>query len=451
MRTAIIGIGVFIGIAGCSDDVCSVTEADDGAVQITCSGEPIDIEPCFASLPDLDGSGVVDANDCTLVGVGASLRVLCTESDAWWTLPACRASESGVIRVALGVNDAVSMSFNKFRHVFGTGSNFSVWTDTNDDGRYEQSEDHVISAVTGILGVERINELAVVGWGGRYAVTWSDTNQDGIPDAGEVAELPLLQPGELLQKVAVFTRATAPTTYAIAFRAEGPNPPPKVRAWSDVDADGQVDAAEIVDVSTEWGTLVDALDYGVHIDEGGMRRVWTPTQGTWATGSATTREATSGEARCADFTRVAGASMALCVERASFGAGIARVNFDGSKVALPFLADTIDEYGDRALVVRGGTSNVRQTVIWDDADRSGFPDEGELRAVQGRALYDAVRDRVFSFGVSNENAYTVETWHAREVTRYLGETCGTDEACAGSLVCRVSGNAPEARCVPPLL
>lgn len=445
---ALTSTALVVFLVSCTDDTCSVSETADGTVQIQCSGDPIEVESCFASLPDLDGNGAVDAADCALSGVGASHRALCADSDAWWTLPACRAAETAAIRVAFGVNDAVSMSWNGLRHVFGTSANFSVWTDSDDDGRYDQSEDHVISAVTGIIGVEQVDQMTVVGWGGPYAIVWRDANQDGLPDPAEVSALQLLPAGEQLEKLAVFFRATTPATYALAFRKQGSNPAPRVRAWSDLDADGQVDAAEIIDISADFGSLVDAYNYAVHIDEGATRRVWTPAPEMWSTGSGTTQAATSAESRCADFMHAGGVS--FCVERASLGGDLKRLNGDGTATSLPLAAETVDDFSGHAIAVRDLSTGRPRSVIWDDADFSDYPDEGELRAVAGRVAYDAFRDRLYSFGPADATAYAVETWHARDVTRFLGETCDAGEACAGTLTCRISGNAPEPRCVPPL-
>ena len=47
------------------------------------------------------------------------------------------------------------------------------------------------------------------------------------------------------------------------------------------------------------------------------------------------------------------------------------------------------------------------------------------------------------------NDLELERWTPREGTRFLGESCDeTGAACAGTLVCRVSGNAPTPHCVP---
>jgi hypothetical protein len=56
---------------------------------------------------------------------------------------------------------------------------------------------------------------------------------------------------------------------------------------------------------------------------------------------------------------------------------------------------------------------------------------------------------IFDSGFSAGAGLQAERWWPREVTKYLGELCDANvDRCANALECRVSGEAPEPRCVP---
>src|SRR5690348_1918915 len=86
--------GTVLAAACSGSEQCHVFTDAAGGVHIECGDESAVIPAppsCFADLPDLDGSGTVDENDCTLVGVGASWRSYCqADPTRWKTEEACR-------------------------------------------------------------------------------------------------------------------------------------------------------------------------------------------------------------------------------------------------------------------------------------------------------------------------------------------------------------------------
>lgn len=432
----------FLLITACGDETCAIVEGDDGTISITCPGQSVEFPPCESDLPDLDGDGAVSEADCELAGVGAAQRALCSDIEAWWTLPACRAVETATMRVATVVRSAKSISGPPFRNVFATSDNLSVWSDLNDDGRYAQSEERVISASLNINHVE-LGPDVVVGWGDRLAVVWRDANYDGLPDIEEVAELELFPQGRQLMRFGTIYHAGS---YALVYQAvpTPADPAPPVRVWRDVDGDRQITSSEIVEIPS--ASLQDTAGSSVHVQMADGRRVWTPLPDTWTTGQATMRPATEQEERCVELVTLRSGNV-LCREFPWLGSGLL-VSTPNSWQRIPLSADMIDIFDDQVVAVR--QSSDTWSTIWTDVDHNLFPDPGELRAVVGRAVFLWARARVHSFRSFPSGGYLLHTWHAVASTRFLGETCdAASQACAGGLVCRVSGNNPESRCVPP--
>ncbi|MCL4225602.1 MAG: hypothetical protein KJZ91_14165 [Myxococcales bacterium] len=449
MRTLVFAAAALIPLlTSCTDDTCSVTEDPEGTVHIQCSGDSIDVEPCFAGLPDLDGSGAADAGDCGLVGAGKAQRELCSSEEAWWSLPGCRsAATSGTISSFNVSVSATVQSASGLRFVYGAQQELHVWRDANSDGRFEPAEDTTIAS-SAVSVIERPMDAVFIGWStsvfGGTVVVWNDADRDGIPASSEIATHQLVGGGERLIALRSFVTLGR---VAFAFQSDAAERP--IRAWSDIDGDGVVDASEVIDIAPHGNGLQGAFEGNVVYSElvSGTVSVWSPGSA-WASNTGAIRAATADEARCEDIVTWHGTR--FCREPAIRGGFIWRLRSTEGAVLLPLAGASIGLYDDQLVVHSTATQTTRST-IWRDLDGSRFPDPGELVSVAGRAVMNT-DGRLFTFGPAWSNGFApfVETWHPLATTRYLGESCDTDanEACAGELECRISGNALEPHCVP---
>lgn len=478
---AIAGLAVLSSVAACSDppseDVdgyCTVQELPDGTVHIECPDTSADIEPCFATLPDLDGNGAVDAEDCRLSGAGEVLRALCDAPEAWATIPSCRATlVSNVSNSFWPPAGAVStLTSGQLSLAYAGGDGVKLWRDADSDGAVGSGETQTLIAAQ----PSRLNELrftadrmgcatlAVRSFDDQLVRYWRDLDCDGIAQAAETGSLSLASTGTILNGIDLLPWAD--TTILVFVEATPDFGPLRLRAWADTNRDLSAAPAEVLtiaegpslryyDGSVSAGTQsVSQLWYNSGAGDIGMPdTVWT-FGSTWSLAAGNGRPLSSRESACR-LIQFLDYDQFICVEagglvtvRSPEWSLASDIPIDAATNAYDLMTNVTarDLQGTQYASIRRRNDAVLVAEL--DNDSAFSSDETFTREAAIIAHY--VRGAPFFARNPSQNVLLTEQWFPQEETRFLGEECNaTRDTCSGDLICRISGNAPEARCVPP--
>ncbi len=455
---------------------CVVDEAENGNITIVCPDSNVTIKPCYADLADLDGSGEADEADCSLVGLGAFQRDLCDSVAAWKQLDACRATAQSNLHEGQ-VSSTEMMQFWRGQLVVGYLENFGMrlWRDADIDLAVDDAELSTVFAsgaafLDGSLETDGAGCLAASATDSASPVRqvrfWRDANCDGVVAAAEVTQLILVPPAETIyyQRLVPWLNGVA----IVYFGADAAGTK-FLRAWTDLDADYQVDTNEMLEIASggtlrffgstvfqdSAGTRGATLRYAQNgVLFNGADTVWT-FGNQWVQSAGTSSPALGWDAKCHAKHAVGGNSNIFVCQDADANVGVA----SGAATALSLVP------GAQHATFLSTSGTVRDTsseeflalrardhaLLWVDANADDAISEEEV--IRRDDAFDATFvSRAPLFLRTNGGMAVVERWFPKEETDFLGEVCnGGAPRCAGELECRVSGRAPDARCVPPAL
>lgn len=419
---------------------------------------------CYDELPDLDGSGAADAGDCALVSVGTTIRTVCEGLADWSALRLCH----GVTRAEVSAFDHPVASvlagpeqtrFTVLMRRAGEGT-ARLWSDDNDNG-------HVDAGEVRRPGLAAFQELVVDGTGcvavtGSDPVTnaitlWHDTDCDLTDQGAERGVVDLVTPGHtILGAPRLGFYGGRPV---VVFRERASSQGENIIAWADLDNDRVVDEGERVVIASE-ATLhgVDSrFTLEVLFSDAAGSYLWRAPNG-WHTGrAAATDPVLDHNLRWYRRSQNGNSFAELVVGHRGGAGGGLRINSEVLPYSLAYDAalGVGADAADRGYV---SFSSYRSRGIWVDWNRDLRVTQDEVtlapRLVETSlpalgALLDG--SLVFvDFDLRGLGRLDSERWWPRSSTRYLGEDCDAEgnAHCVDGLACRVSGNAPEPRCVP---
>lgn len=143
MRMAICWVAlVALACAGCTEETCELVPADDGSIVVRCNGSEIPIERCEDDLPDLDGDGAVDDEDCAQREVGRFTREVCEALPAYSRLALCHGRVHHDLGYEVRTAAVGTVFFARWHLVMATSRvtpmglwAVVLWIDRDDDGR----------------------------------------------------------------------------------------------------------------------------------------------------------------------------------------------------------------------------------------------------------------------------------------------------------------------------
>lgn len=470
---------------GCAEDpsaqddkFCTVREDSDGVVTIDCPDSSVQIDPCYKELPDLDGSGAADENDCRLAGVGAAERRLCDSPLAWSTLESCRAATTSTLSDSFWSSPATVLVNGRMVVVFADSSGgVHLWRDNNSDLAVDSATEITSLSALSAFGVYMVpyvvrdsgNCLAAI----TFAPTthsvryWRDRNCNGLAEPDEAALLPLASPGYTVNWSQLVSWNGIPI---VLFTEDaGANNPSHLSAWNDLDNDLLIDPGEVLQLyespisrlaAFQGLVYPGALNHVTYVrfntgsgDSLVPNAVWSfGSQWSLASGSMSTPS--ERDSRCVKMSWLSESQFA-CID-----AGLlVTLGYVEWTVAPTVVVDEAVGSEDLFVGFDIGTGITYVSfkkryagVLWTDLDGDRTAARSEIltvpNAIQSHFLNEApVFFRFPQGGV--QGRLVVERWQPRTWTRFLGESCGLPfQQCAGDLECRVSGNATDARCVP---
>jgi hypothetical protein len=467
----LVGVMSLAALPGCSDSpsesdsdtFCRVEELEDGTITIVCPDSSVDIEPCYAGLADLDGSSRSDEGDCALAGAGALQRQLCDSWGAWSTLPGCRAETRAELTRSAAQSREIAAAFDPSDRIltaaYADGGALRYWRDLDadlqtvgelqdlptNDGIVLNSGPSLDFTDGGCATVLHSNLASSVVdlWIDR------DCNKQFVLaehvrltfSANELANVRLLNNRDRIDLL--YTRYTPMGV--------------SIEAWRDLNSDGVRSADEVLPVASgvlSSGPIQHKHSIGIRnsvLYTTADGRSWEWQAGAaWTSSAATTSERASTLGECAAVADV-DFSTVLCDRSLISRGGIHIADFDVR--GRPH--DISTEYGGAFTgsasnwVIFNGIDFNQPTGVtfaqyewWTNSlGNSAFRESALLGLFyRGSPLFFTVASNVLS----------LEYWHPRERSLFLGEPCALGPLdCVANYVCRISGSDPDPRCVPP--
>lgn len=439
------------------DTYCQVEELPDGTISIICPDSSTQIESCYAQLADLNGNGASDKGDCALEGAGALQRALCDSPQAWSTLRACRAETRALLTTRMTQAQPIDIAYDGFTLLASYGDDHSVafWRDNNQNLSIDPDESYHLPSLAPVEVNAHGPQIAATPDGCATVVDWDvfadspvnlwvdrdcnkrfDISEHSTPQlaAGSLIDTVLLSNGHVID-IVFLTRPTS--------RAE---------AWRDLDADGTIDTGEVLFIGADpvagiekWRSRPGSPDQLVTVGLDGVRRHWT-IGATWLQESIAMSPSPSHLSGCGLISYIDDGDLLICDN------SLVR---PGMQIDLPITFQAVTALSAYSMIatpsIPWATIVGRNASAYIDIEGGYYPyksvivrDNAVMATGQGFEPVFFVRGDP---GGPTATHLTLEYWHDQRDTAFLGESCGF---CAGDLVCRVSGQDPTARCVPPL-
>ena len=459
------------------DDYCTVAENERGTVEITCpDGTSSTVPSCYENLPDLDGSGAVDAQDCSWVGVGLAMRQVCREPGAWLHHDECRAFDTIPILNLYSARswkttDLGTVDRPEFAVAITPETSNAVHyaRDRDGNGVFETEESAIVAdqsfcgngcSVMGLLRdlgpTDEPGRPLLLFYAEGVAYLWRDDNGDD-----NVAETEIRSIGEWEATSAVLGDSL------IVVGLDDTSEVPVARLWVDTNGDYVVSEEEVQllasDVrapSISFSRLGLLVALYVAADDSTMR--WfdndedlvideSEKQVLFAEGCYRARLHVYQQRDVFSCSGSAGLTLHTWGYESTW-------NGVGGGITTAALVGGMASGGS---VMAAFTTDERQGQLWYDLNYNGAIEDTEISLVAhlrhdywlttGGPFLESTGGTFLNLTFQGEDDYTrMVNIHPPEEAIFLNEICDAErDRCAGALVCRISGYAEDARCVPP--
>ena len=426
------------------------------AVACTQDSSPTDPGPdpdpeCYATLPDLDGSGHADDADCELATHASIVRTICEAEPEWSHLELCHGigktpfawPRQGEVMAPIEFL-VLDNPHTIIAHIWsipqgGSGYNSDIWHDNDHDLIIDDDELGRLSRRMDSLSLgfseDCISAAGTASGVDTTVYAWYDMNCNFREDVGE--SVAIRRPPSLGSGTPVASRSGNGRA-VLAYTEDN-----SLVIWRDDNGDVLVDNNEkyrrqTVGVAEVTGVLYSQATFR---DRDGYH--------TWeAEGSFFTFE----DAQCVRVKYEPGTGAPYC----STPIGLRLPN--GAVLGFSADAFTLSRDEDRRVAALGTNA---ERVIWIDGNEDLIPSPSEIV----RRVLPSAQDGFWSGGAWVEGptrvfvgpdpdqsdpgiaSWAMERWWPQAATSYLGEPCGEEAHCTLGHECRVSGGPPEARCV----